>query len=278
MMRTSSLSLAISAILILTMVPAAEADPFAPTVEDYVSTPSFTNYLLKNFSGPTIYPGNAGNLNFLLYNPYSRNMDNITLTAEIYAYATLQEYRSVSEKFSAHPVFVQGSGLEYNVHISAPLYPHHQVPFNLTARTYDNTPEGVYYVRFSLEFDYSNSTNNTERHFVMKSMSFFSKEQWEYATRNPNATDMPYYRHGINVTYLGVDAIIPFTSFSVRRGVSLWPLFVLSGLAVTFAVLAYMYYMNDNYGKYPRLAEKTKQIAGKYEKFRRGLYERARKR
>ncbi len=275
--RLLSVMFAVFILMFPTLAMAAD-DPFGmPTVEEYVCNPAKTNFLLKNFSGPTIYPGNSGNLQFRLYNPYNRTMENIVLTSEIYAYATLETYREVDESFSNPPNIQQGNGLIYTDTIPE-LHPGSNVSFTLTMKTAESTPEGVYYVRFSLEFDYSNSTNNTPAHFVMKSMSFFSKEEWAYATRSPNATDMAYYRHGLNVTYLGVDAIIPYTSFSVRKGIPLWPLFLFIGLAGGSAILAYMYYLNDNYGKFPWLDEKTRQISGKYEKFRRALYERARNR
>lgn len=267
-------------ILMSPCLSSAEDDAFPfrpPSVGDYVSDPSRVNFIFQNFSGPTIYPGNAGNLNFNIYNPYNRTMENITLLSEIYAYATLETYREVGENFPSPPKIGQSGALRYTTTIGD-LQPGSRRSFVLTFSTSDHTPEGVYYVRFSIEFDYSNSTNNTPRHFIMKSMSFYSKEEWEYATRNATESDMPYYRHGINVTYLGVDAIIPFTSFSVKRGIPIWPIFLFVGGAGAFAILAYMYYLNDTYGKYPWLDEKTRQITGKYEKLRRSFYERARKR
>ena len=75
------------------------------------------------------------------------------------------------------------------------------------------TPTGDYGIRFSLEF-YINGTS--ERHFIMKSKGFFSDEEWNYATKSPENSDLPYYHHGLNTTYLGIDAIIPDTDFSVE--------------------------------------------------------------
>ena len=272
-------------VILLLMLPSmAVGDdiPFAPpTLEDYVTNPANTNFLFENFSAKTIYPGDMGNLNFKLNNPYNRSMENITLFAEIYAYATLETYKNIDDSFPSPPIIAQTNSLNYTTHVDE-LMPRHNISYSLTMKTRSSTPEGVYYVRFCLEFDYSNSTKNTPRHFVMRSMSFFSKEEWNYATIRPTNDTIQYYRHGINMTYLNqimpVDAIIPFTSFSVRSGIPLWPLFILVGLAGGSAILAYMYYMNDNYGKYEWLDKKTRQIAGKYEEFRRRLYERARKR
>jgi hypothetical protein len=251
------------------------------TLDDYVTDPAHTNFLFINISGPTIYPGDMGNLNFKLNNPYNRSMENISLFAEIYAYATLETYKYIDEGFPNPPTIAQGNGLNFSTHVEQ-LQASDNISYSLTMKTSDSTPEGVYYVRFCLEFDYSNSTNSTPKHFIMRSMSFFSKDDWDYATIKPTNETKQYYRHGVNMTYLNkimpVDAIIPFTSFSVRRGVPKWPLFLFIALIGGSATLAYMYYMNDNYGKYPWLDEKTRQIAGKYEEFRRRLYERARKR
>ena len=51
----------------------------------------------------------------------------------------------------------------------------------------------------------------------MKSKGFFSDEEWDYATKSPTNSDLPYYHHGLNTTYLGIDAIIPDTDFSVEE-------------------------------------------------------------
>ena len=253
----------------------------AQTVEDYVCDPSNTNFLFLNISGDTIIPGESGSLFFRLNNPYNRSMENVQLTAEIYAWANLEhEYREIDGSFTDPPGIEQGNGRIYEDTLDS-IPPGMNVTYSLTMNTRENTVDGTYYVRFTIEFDYSNSSTNSTSHFIMRSMSYYTKEQWEYARRNATESDLPYYRHGVNITYLSqfypVDAIILFTSFSVHRGVPKWPLAVFSGFAIFFAALAYMYYMNDNYGKYPWLDEKTKQMAGKYQKFRRGLYERARK-
>jgi len=206
-------------ILLFPGLAMAADNPFGvPTVEDYVSDPSRTNFLFQNFSGPTIYPGNSGNLYFRIYNPYNRTMENISLVSEIYAYATLESYKKVDERFPSPPRIEQSKSLRYTA-TREDLDPASYWDFGLTIGTSESTPEGVYYVRFVLEFDYSNSTNNTVRHFVMRSMSYYSEEQWDYARRNATEGDKPYYRHGLNMTYLSqfypVDAIIPFHNHDV---------------------------------------------------------------
>ena len=270
-----------SLIIAVVLIPALSAgdDFLPPTVEDYVCNPSNTNFLFLNLSGSTIYPGESGTFFFRLNNPYNRSMENIDLTAEIYAWADLENHRNIDASFPDPPVIEQGDGRTYHDHVDE-ILPGMNVSYSLLMKTFENTMDGVYYVRFTLEFDYSNSTSNPLQHFVMRSMSYYTKDQWDYATQEPDESDLPYYRHGVNITYLSqfypVDAIITFASFSVHRGVPKWPLFVFAGGAIFFAVLAYMYYMNDNYGKYQWLDEKTKQVSGKYQQFRRRLYERAR--
>ena len=279
MNKTAGSLFIIALILISTPVMGAESSDMQG-FENYITHPSRVNHILENFSGDTIYPGNMGILSFRLFNPYNRSMENISLNAEIYAYETLRTYQIIDDSFSNSPVFFQGNGRFYRKNISS-LPPGVYLDFNLTIETSPSTPEGVYAVRFILEFDYSNSSS-IHRHFIMRSISYYSNDELDYATRDPTKSDLPYYRHGFNISYLNkihpVDAIIPFTSFSVRRGIPLWPFFALVGMAGASAILAYMYYMNDNYGKYEWLDQKTRQIAGKYEKFRRSLYERARKR
>jgi hypothetical protein len=278
-------SLSVFIISVLILIPAFSVTYAAPAqvMEDYVCNPANTNFIFRNFSGSTIYPGNSGYLFFRLNNPYNETMQNLNITAEIYAWADLENHRYIDERFHSPPTIEQGNGRIYSDH-PGDILPGMNITYNLTLNTKENTPEGSYYVRFTIEFDYSNSSNSSDssaKHFIMRSMSYYTKNQWDYAVKNATESDLPYYHHGVNITYLSqfypVDAIIPFTSFSVHRGVPKWPLFLFGGGTIFFAWLAYMYYMNDNYGKYQWLDEKTKQVSGKYQKFRRGLYERARK-
>ena len=78
----------------------------------------------------------------------------------------------------------------------------------------EETREGTYFVRFSMNFDY----NGTSR--IMQSRGHWNMEQWEAATSN--VTDN--YPGNINLDTLGVDGIIPDSSFGVKKPIPKWPL------------------------------------------------------
>ena len=53
----------------------------------------YANQVLTGFGTPTLTPGESGTFSFKLFNPYPGFMVNVTLTADIYKYATSNEAR-----------------------------------------------------------------------------------------------------------------------------------------------------------------------------------------
>ncbi len=96
-------------------------------------------------------------------------------------------------------------------------------------------------MRFRLEFDYL-----LDRHAIMVSPGFFSKEELAYALRDATADERVNYRFvgNANYTYLGerlgvesIDGLIPDTGFGVKDRLPLWPFnLLLAGSATAFLV------------------------------------------
>ena len=89
---------------------------------------------------------------------------------------------------------------------------------------------------------YSYSSEGRVEHIglAVKSRGYFTNAQWEAATDQLNLNQSI---GGINITYLGVDGILVDTSFSVKKPMPMWPLALLIGLTVLFAVLAVVLYL-----------------------------------
>jgi hypothetical protein len=180
----------------------------------------------------TIEPGENGKLNFTLTNRYQDPMVNATLWVEVYKWATIDEAKDIG-RVHHPPVLKEGTGQVYEMGIGS-MVPGDGIDVLVTIDTRDDTPEGTYFVRTMMEFDYGGQT------YVMKSRGHFSNPQWEAATDEINLNQSV---GGINITYLGVDGILVDTSFSIKKPMPMWPLALLIGLTVLFLVLAVVFYL-----------------------------------
>jgi hypothetical protein len=204
-------------------------------------------------------PGNSDSFELTIRNPYDGNMTNVTLTAAIYMYATLQEARDVTSSWTTPHISESGS-VEYMLpQFDLDSDEHLNVSFTIVTR--HDTPHGdvfsqsSYFMRFLMEFDYTNSTVVNE-HMVMKSPGHFSSEVWEEALREPTTSDLPYYRGEINITYLEavsgqLDGILPDSSFALKEPIPTWPFYLLIAVAVIAGFLALMFYIEENPGTWP---------------------------
>ena len=121
----------------------------------------------------------------------------------------------------------------------------------------EDTKEGTYFVRFSINFDY----NSTSR--IMQSRGHWSMEQWENATTNVTEGSPG----NINLDVLGVDGIIPDSSFGVKKPIPQWPLYVLITLTIIFAGLSVIFYLEEE-GSYPELNKWLQKQRGKLNQLR----------
>ena len=240
---------AIAAIVLL-LIPAA-----ASSAED-ISAPNRIPDL-ADFHTPQIVPGASGSYGFSVRNRYNGSLENATLTIEIYKWATLEDAKDIG-KVSDPPRISGGTGQGY---IAPPfsLGPNQTASFKISIDTAKQTPQGTYFVKQMMEFTYNGSR------LLMKSRGYFSNREWDNATAGANGSRAV---GGINLTILGVDGILPDSSFSVKEPIPLWPLAVLIGLTAFFGALAIVFYLMEEKG-HPLLKKRFYKGAGKLKQARR---------
>lgn len=258
-------ALAVSAVLLVVLPAIAEGDPIE-TIEHPTRVPEFKFISLGN----GIEPGASGTYGFAMRNRYNASMENITLTVEAYKWATVESALNLSDigsgaqstphrEFVHPPVFVDTNALRTTVEVPR-LEPNASFNVRAQIRTSPDTPEGVYFTRHQIEFDYPNVTvpgTATPRlaHFVMKSRGHFTAE--EFASINYSDLEG-------SLDALGVQGIVPDSSFSVKRPAPLWPLALVAGAAAVTGGLAVALYLTDTYpGRYPRLKGALLRLSGK---------------
>src|SRR5216117_2501551 len=103
--------------------------------------------------------------------------------------------------------------------------------------------------------------NVTGNLFRMVSPGFFTRAQWLAATiREADPCNLPNCRGHLNVTmlagFLGVsrlDGIIPDSAFGVKEPIPRWPFYLLIALVVFFLFLAFLFWVEENPGTFPRI-------------------------
>jgi hypothetical protein len=225
--------------------------------------PQYANNVLSDFSTPTVAPGQSLVFAFNVSNPYDDpdcTMVNVTLEVGIYRYATQEEVRDVNEHFTRPPVF-EDDGTETALKF-ARLQLDSTERVSLTIDTDRDTPHGsyflqsTYFVRFRMTFSFEG--NDTA--VVLQSRGYFTDEEWdEMVSFDPDESI-------VNMTYmseLGVDGIIPDSSFGLKIPIPRWPLALLVAACAGTAFMATYYFVLDNPGRYPRLEKRFYQLRGK---------------
>lgn len=234
-------------------------------------SPRYANNIFSDFVTPTVAPGDSLRFEFNVTNPYDdpgAAMHNSTLTVGIYRYATQEEVRDVDDDFDDPPVFDIGRP-EIVVDLEV-LELGETERVSLDIFTKKSTPHGsyfmqsTYFVRLCLEFHFEGNDTMV----ILKSKGFFTDEQWaEMVSFDPEDSI-------VNVTYmneLGVDGLIPDSSFGLKIPIPRWPLALLIAGCGFTAFLALYYFVLDNPGKYPRLEKRFYQLRGKLSKLRSKL-------
>ncbi len=231
-------------------------------LSSYVSSPAHVPNF-DNFTTPVIEPGKSGKFNFTVENRYAATMQDVTLNIEIYMWATEQECKNIGEVRDA-PIIQESGSFKYTLHLgdiqSGELKP---VVFHI--RTFSHTPDGVYFVRFSIFFRYNGSE------YKMWSPGYFTKEEWDNATKN----------HQLNLTYLSqvlgepVDGIVPDSSFSVKSSL-MWVLYVLIALTTVVGIAAFYTYLKEE-GAIKRGDESIYRLKGKYRELEEEVREKIKK-
>jgi hypothetical protein len=247
-----------AALMLLTVgsasVRAEIADPGAPR---------YANNMFGGFVTPTVSPGETVNFAFDLTNPYGptlATMTNITLSVGIYEYATQETAREVNSTFK-NPPLIRGLAPQLTCAVKN-LTIKQSVTIELPINTSKKTPHGsyfsqsTYFVRFRLTFNLEGNTTPV----VLQSKGFFTEAEWSRMvsfTPGQDIVDTAYMKE------LGVDGLIPDSSFGIKVPIPRWPLAVLIAGCVGVSLLALYYFVLDNPGRYPRLEKRAYYLRGK---------------
>jgi hypothetical protein len=234
------------------------------SANDYISNPGNIP-LLEDFSSPTMEPGESETFTMSIKNRYDMGIDNVTLTVGIYATATYFEYTPISQ--IERPPSLAGDGRETTFEIPEIGF-NQTVFFNFSIKSNPDTTQGTYFVRFQLEFQYNNTP------FIMRSRGYFTDSEWDTATTTGNES----HPGRINIDSLGVDGILPDSSFKVWSEIPIWPLYVcIIPLIVILGILALMFYAQEEHNTFPWLDQGFKYWSGKLHQSWRLLKHRFRK-
>ncbi len=238
--------------------------------------PAYVNRILVDFITPTIAPGQIANFSLEVNNSYSWSvrdavMTDVTVTASIYEYATQEESRLVNDSFS-HPPLIDGESLE-KVRVIPTIGAKGSVRVYFDIETTHQTPHGTYFspssyfIRFMVSFEFAGNATPV----VLKSRGYFTDEQWNRMVSIENG------RSVLDVDYmhsLGVDGIIPDSSFGLKLPIPKWPLAALILVCFAVSVMVTYYFVLDNPGKFPRLEKRFYYLRGKLSESRRKLKDR----
>ena len=239
-------------------------------IDDYVSHPGNIPDF-HNFSTPQLEPGQEGDFSLDVHNRYGYSLDNVVIIAEIYHRADIDESESLDQISSNERPLVRelcwnrdevencvatDDSRKATFKIGT-IASNETILLEFEIVSKEDTKEGTYFVRFSMNFDY----NSTSR--VMQSRGHWNMEQWEDATTNVTEGSPG----NINLDVLGVDGIIPDSSFGIKKPIPQWPLYVLVTLTIVFAGLSVIFYLEEE-GTYPELNKWLQKQRGKLNQLR----------
>jgi len=269
MRRVVALSLAI----FLAILPASRAQSDDPRNVGSVSS------LIRVISSPQLAPGDAGSFAFNFTNPYSFAMQNVSLNVSIYQYASLEETLPVDTNWRWSFPRIENSTNPNNpreLHIRQGRPMDRLAPGDYSIErfrilTSQDMPHGSifaqssYFLRFWLEF--TNTTGSEQ--IRMASRGYFSDAAWTDATtrydpKNCTAVNVTNRCIGnLNLTRLGVYGVLPDSAFGVREPIPVWPFYGLIVLTAFFLVLAFLLWVEENPGQYPRIERRWLMFKGR---------------
>ncbi len=256
-MRALVLAVALLLVLVLASAPSRAAQDFGAVGN--------VNKLINVVSTPQLEPGQSGDFVFQFNSTYPAGMPmlNVHLNVSIYDYQTIDTSTPVDANWAfPYPRIAPGGGREFHWDPTSPVTPGSSTNLSFTVETSSDTnlmPSGSvfsqasYVLRMWLEFD--GNVSGTLTHFRMASRGYFSTASWARATNSTytNPCTPPSCRGNLNLTILGVDGILPDSSFGVKQPIPRWPFYALIVLAKFFVVLAFLFWVEENPGTYPRV-------------------------
>jgi len=255
-----------TAILLLILNPAhASADIALP------GSPHYANRMMNGFVTPTVKPGQNVDFSFNLTNPYdnaSGVMEDIVLTMGVYRYATQETSREVNSSFK-HPPLLDGLSNEVNRTYST-LGLGDTLRIGTDIDTSKKTPHGsyfsqsTYFMRFKLAFHFIGNATPIR----LQSRGWFAADQWDKMVSFSGNESI------VNTTYmrsLGVDGLLPDSSFGIKVPIPHWPLALLIAGCCGVLFAALYNFVLDNPGKYPKLEKRFYYLRGKLSELRSEL-------
>lgn len=276
----------VGALALLSAVLAVAPLLFAESIEQIEAPTKVPKFEFAS-QGGGIEPGGSGTYAFTMRNRYNASMLNVTVTVEIYRFATVEPERVVNLSapadgsrflpdvpFGTPPVFAETGSLREEAFVAA-LGQNATLTLSKAVRSAPATPEGVYFTRHLIEFDYANFTVPGELaprqgHFRMVSRGHLSDLEWS----SVNYTDLEGTLAALNIS-----GIVPDSSFSVKAPAPLWPLAVLVGATVAAGTLALAEYLvASDPERHSRLNRALLQLSGKWHVLRVSVAEELRAR
>ena len=178
-----------------------------------------------NFSTPQLEPGQSGKFSLDILNRYNESLEDITIIAEIYHRADIDESEDLDLIPSSERPYIQNTVWSSNIvkeenslkttdfksatfEIDV-IQSNETITLEFEINTNEDTKEGTYFVRFEMDFRH----NETERQ--MQSRGHWGMNEWDDTTNQSNVpSDSP---GNINLNILDVDGIIPDSSFGVKK-------------------------------------------------------------
>jgi hypothetical protein len=255
-----ALALALSLLLLATLLA-----PLS-TAEDFGAVSKVTK-LIGIQETPELAPGDSGRFVLFFNSTYTEDIHNVSLTASIYRYATIDESVPVNSSWGYSYPRIAETGTQQWQWTNASVARNSSRSLSFTILTTPDSrdmPHGTifsqssYFVRFWLEFDGTVAGNSTR--FRMVSFGFFTTAQWQAANVSSTDCKLPDCRGNVNLTmlasFLGVnrlDGIIPDSAFGVKEPLPRWPFYLLIALVAIFLVLAFLFWVEENPGSFPRI-------------------------
>ncbi len=231
------------------------------SAEDFGAVGKVTS-LIGVRTTPELAPGESGRFEFWFNVTYAEAISEVTLNVSIYRYATIEESVPVDASWPyAYPYIEESRNREHRW-TWPQVDPDTRLILNFTVVTAADShqmPHGSvfsqssYFIRFYLTF--TGNLSGTPEQFVMASRGYFPRSVWEDATSKARTDpcNPPSCRGNVNLTVLGVDGILPDSAFGVKEPIPRWPFYLLIALAVVFLVVAFLFWVEENPGSYPRV-------------------------
>ncbi|MEM0343567.1 MAG: hypothetical protein QXU73_04890 [Thermoplasmata archaeon] len=237
-------------------------------------SPRYANNIMSDFVTPTVRPGETAVFEFNITNPYgnaSYVMEDLSLTMGVYRYSTQEETRNVTEDFR-NPPLIDGLGIEVTRQLED-LLEGQSARMRFEIHTKEKTPHGsyfsqsTYFIRFKMTFHFPGNATQV----LLQSRGFFTDEQWDQMVSFEADESI------VNTTYmrsLGVDGLLPDSSFGIKVPIPRWPLGLLIVGIGACSFMALYYFVMDNPGMYPKLEKRFYHLRGKLRELRSKLQDR----